>query len=235
MKTGQVQGPGDGTEPYLEVDCWTPWQYYVPQEELERYYSDANALMMKLERMPPAVRARLERIEIRCPVKGCLLATIYCMPRRPTVKELEHERRINRRRGASGLAPQPQVSQPSHYFYVGRTAGGTQVYDLVDRPFDSIECSYGCTLYWRAGCRHGTASIDHAYIYDMFSIAGRWHHFLETEEEAVAGLPERLRPFWGKRVFHPEPSAWHRKKRQPSPVSLSVRSEKSAPVLRKGV
>ena len=214
MKTGQVQYPGDGTGPHLEIDCWTPWQYYVPEEELEPYYRDANALMMKLERMPPAVRARLERIEIRCPVKGCLLATVYCMPRRPTAEELERERRINRRRDPSGPVPNSQFSQPSSYFYVGRTAGGTQVYDLVDHPFDSIECSYGCILYWRAGCRHGTASIDHAYILDMFGIAGRWHHFLETEEKAVAGLPEYLRPFWGKRVFHPEPSAWHPKKRQ---------------------
>ena len=39
---------------------------------------------------------------------------------------------------------------------------------------------------------------------DMFSIAERWHHMQETEERAVAGLPEHLKPFWGKRVFHPE-------------------------------
>ena len=85
MKTGEVQDPGDGTEPYLEVDGWTPWLYHAPEDEIERYYSTTNALMMKLERMPPAVRARLERIEIRCPVKGCLLATFYRIPRRPTV------------------------------------------------------------------------------------------------------------------------------------------------------
>jgi hypothetical protein len=235
MKTGQVQDPGDGAEPYLEIDCWTPWQYHVPEEELEPYYRDANALMMKLERMPPAVRARLKQIEIRCPVKGCLLATVYWIPRRPTTEELEHERRINRQRGATGLASKPQASQPSYCLYVGRTTGGTQVYDLVDHRFDSIECSYGCILYWRAGCRHGTALLDHAYIYDMFGIAGRWHHFRETEEEAVAQLPEHLRLFWGKRVFHPEPSAWRPKKRRAHPVPSSQRSQKGAPVLRKGV
>ena len=136
MKTGQVQDPGDGAEPYLEIDCWTPWQYHVPEEELEPYYRDANALMMKLERMPPAVRARLKQIEIRCPVKGCLLATVYWIPRRPTTEELEHERRINRQRGATGLASKPQASQPSYCLYVGRTTGGTQVYNLVDHRFD---------------------------------------------------------------------------------------------------
>jgi len=203
----------------------------VPKEELEPYYKAANALMMKLERMPAAVRARLERIEIRCPVKGCLLATVYSMPRRPTTEELEHERRVSRLQGASSWP----ASQPVLYLYVGRTAGGTQVYDIVDYPFDSVECSNACILYWRAGCRHGTASIKHADIYDMFAIAGRWHHALETEEAAAARLPEYLRAFWGKRVFHPEPSAWHAKKRQPRPVSSLPRSEKGAPVLRKGV
>jgi hypothetical protein len=211
MKTGRVQDPGDGSESYLEVDCWTPWQYYVPEEELEPYYRDVNGLMMKLERMPPGVRARLERVEIRCPVKGCLLAAVYCVPRRPTSTELEHERRVNRRRERSDPGSKPQVTQPSQYLYVGRTAGGAEVYDLVDYTFPSIECTSGCILYWRAGCRHGTASISHAYIYDMFSIAGCWRHSSETEEDAITGLPEHLRPFWGKRVFHPEPSAWHPK------------------------
>ncbi len=72
MKTGQIHDPGNGDDPYLEIDCWTPWQYYVPEEELEKYYKDANALMMRLERMPSAARAKLKQIEIRCPVKGCL-------------------------------------------------------------------------------------------------------------------------------------------------------------------
>ena len=39
MKTGAVQDPGNGAEPYLEIDGWTPWQYYVPEDELERYYT----------------------------------------------------------------------------------------------------------------------------------------------------------------------------------------------------
>jgi len=73
MKTVGVRESDDGAGQCLEIDGWTPWQYYVPEEELEPYYRDANALMMKLE-----------RIEVRCPVKGCLLATLYWMPRRPT-------------------------------------------------------------------------------------------------------------------------------------------------------
>ena len=215
MKTGAVQDPGSGAEPYLETDGWTPWQYYVPEAELEKYYSDTNALMMKLERMPPAVRARLERIEVRCPVKGCLLATVYSMPQRPTAREIERHRRERPLMEANGLPPELlRFTQPVLYLYVGRTAASTQVYDIVDYPFDSVECSYACILYWRAGCRHGTASINHADILEMFAIAGRWHHMLQTEEAAAAHLPEHLRPFWGKRVFHPEPAAWHPKKRR---------------------
>jgi hypothetical protein len=136
MKTGQVQDPGDGIEPHLEVDGWTPWQYYVPEAELEPYYRDANALMMKLERMPPAVRARLKQIEIRCPVKGCLLATVYWIPRRPTAGELEHERRQRPLRAAHGQPAQPRVPQPGHFFYVGSTASGTEVYDILNYLFD---------------------------------------------------------------------------------------------------
>ena len=229
MKTGQVQDPGDGTGPYLEVDGWTPWQYYVPEEELEPYYRDANALMMKLERMPPAVRARLEHIEIRCPVKGCLLATVYWMTRRPTAEELEYERRDRPLRVAAGLPA--RVTQPGHFLYVGRTAGGTEVYDILNylHEYPSKEwpgrlSPRGCILYWRAGCRHGTASIDHAYIYDMFSLAQRGHGSAVTEEEAVAKLPRRLRPFWGKHVFRPESSAWRAKAQRRRPVSSSQRS-----------
>ena len=80
MKTGAVQDPGNCAAAYLEVGGWTPWLYHAPEDEIERYYSAANALMMKLERMPPAVQARLKRIDTRCPVKGCLLATLYRIP-----------------------------------------------------------------------------------------------------------------------------------------------------------
>jgi hypothetical protein len=224
MKTGHVQDPGDGTGPYLEVDSWTPWQYYVPDQELQPYYRDANTLMMKLERMPPAVRAPLEHIEIRCPVKGCLLATVYWMTRRPTVEELEYERRDRPLRVAAGLPA--RITSPGYFFYVGRTAGGTEVYDILNylheypsREWPGRLSPRGCILYWQAGCRHGTASIDHAYIYDMFSLARRGHGPAVTEEEAVAKLPGHLRPFWGKRVFRPESSAWRAKKQRHRPVS----------------
>jgi hypothetical protein len=60
---------------------------------------------------------------------------------------------------------------------------------------------------------------------ELFSLTHRLHHLSETEEEAYAALPERLRPFWGKRVFHPEPAAWHPRKRQhpyPRPLQVSA-------------
>ena len=220
MKTGEVREHEDGT-PYLEADGWTPWLYHAPENELERYYQTANALMMKLERMPPAVRVRLKRIEIRCPVKGCLLATVYWMSRRPTAEELEHWRRNNVRRAAHGQPLDPHTPGSNYYFYVGRTVGGSEVYDILFYGFSrtSKDKARGCTCcriaYWRAGCRHGTASLDRQFMGGMFSIAERVHNFAFTEEQAVARLPEHLRPFWGKRVFHPEPAAWHPKAQRP--------------------
>ncbi len=222
MKTGEVQDPGNGSAPYLEIDGWTPWQYHAPEDELESYYRTANALMMKLERMPPAVRARLKRIEIRCPLKGCLLATLYWLPRRPTVEELEDHRRRNTLQGAGDAQTYSQFPITGNYLYVGRTADGTEVYDIPFYGFSSTpkDQARGCTccriVYWRAGCRHGTASLDRHRIHDMFGLAERSHHMMETEEEAVARLPEHLQPSWGKRVFHPEPAAWHPKKRRRS-------------------
>jgi hypothetical protein len=233
MKTGEVQDTGDGAEPHLEVDGWTPWLYHAPEDELERYYSTANALMMKLERMPPAVRARLKQIEIRCPVKGCLLATVYWIPRRPTTEDLEHHRRFMNTVQALG-GPKTLAPEVGTYFYVGRTAAGTEVYDIPFYGFSRTprDKARGCTccrmVYWRAGCCHGTASLERNAMLDKFSLADRRHRPWETEEEAFAKLPEQLRPFWGKRVFHPEPSAWHPKKRQrtsnrqdPSPPRIS--------------
>ncbi len=217
MKTGEAQDRGDG-ELYLEVDGWTPWQYYVSDEALEPYYHLVNGLMTKLDRMPPAVRARLKRVEIRCPVKGCLLATVYWMPSRPTAKDLEDYRRSNALRAAHGQPPAREMPQPGRFLYVGRTAGGTEVYDVVSYLFGDL-CPNSISLYWRAGCRHGTATIGRGEAEEMFGLAERWHHMLETEDQAVARLPEPKRAFWGKRVFHPEPAAWHPKKRQTTPVS----------------
>ncbi len=237
MKTGEVQVHGEGAEPYLEVDGWTPWLYHAPGDEVERYYSSANALMMKLERMPPAVRARLKHIEIRCPVKGCLLATFYRVPRKPTAEQVEdYRRRSNTTQGADG-APS-RLPDIGDWLYVGRTTGGTEVYDIPFYGFSRTpkdEALGSCTccrmVYWRAGCRHGTATLERNAMLDKFSLAERWHYLWETEEEAFARLPEDLRRFWGKRVFRPEPSMWHPKKRLHTSNRQDLRSPRnSAPL-----
>lgn len=220
MKTDEVQIRGVGTETHVKADGWTPWLYHAPEDEVERYYTVTNALMMKLERMPPAVRARLKHIEIRCPVKGCLLATFYRIPRKPTAEELEdHRRRANTAQGADKAMSQlPDIGD---WLYVGRTSGGAEVYDIPfygfsRTPKDEVlgRCTCCRMVYWRAGCRHGTATLERNAMLDKFSLAERWHYLWETEEEAFARLPEDLQRFWGKRVFHPEPSAWHPKQRQ---------------------
>ena len=165
MKTGEVQDPGNGAAAYLETDGWTPWLYHAHEEEVDRCHSAANAMMMKVERMPPAVRARLDRIEIRCPVKGCLLATVYWIPRRPTAEEIEHHQRLYDIPPPSGTGPQMHslFRQARDALYVGRTSAGTEVYDILTYGFphtwkDEVRgCSCCRVVYWRAGCRHGTA------------------------------------------------------------------------------
>jgi|SRR5450755_1194662 hypothetical protein len=221
MKTVGVRETADGTGQYLECDGWSPWEYHLPEGEFERYFQATNALMMKLERMPPAVRGRLEQIEIRCPAKGCHLASLYWIPRRPTAEEVEHHLRLRRIRDPQGRqiysSPVPRAGD---YLYVGRTSSGTEVYDLLHFGFEPTEKdeARGCTccriLYWRAGCRHGTATIDRVAILDMFSVARRALGPMQTEEQEVASLPAHLRKSWGRRVFHPAPQAWHPRKRR---------------------
>jgi hypothetical protein len=230
MKTGLVSDLGDGGEPYLEDGCWTPWLYHAPEDEIEQYYEAASALMMKLERMPAAVRARLDQIEFRCPPKGCLLAKLYWMPRRPTAEEIMDHRRRNLPQNPDQAST--QFPERGTYFYVGRTAGGTEVYDIAFYGFSRTpkDAVHGCTccrmVYWRAGCRHGTASLERNAMLSKFSLAKRRHLLWESEEEALAKLPEHEKTLWGKRVFHPEPSAWHPKKRQGTGNGLALRSSR---------
>jgi hypothetical protein len=220
LKTGEVQDPGDGTDQYLDCHGWTPWWYYASSdEELAQYYKDTNALMVRLDRMSPAVRRRQKRIDVRCPDKGCRLAAVYWIPRRPTAWELDDYKRMLALRDANGQPVYEKPYQPGHYLYVGRTPGGAEVYDILNYLFGPSpkDERYGCAchrmLYWRAGCRHGTATLVRESLYDMFFIADRLLGPLQNEEQAIAQLPDHLRPFWGKRVFHPEPAAWHPRKR----------------------
>lgn len=130
------------------MDGWTAWLYHAPEDEIERYYSAANTLMMKLERMPAAARARLRRIEIRCPVTGCLLATLYRIPCRPTAEDMERHRRLTRFHDANGAKERPQqLPDIGTYFYLGRTPGGVQVYDIPFYGFSSTpkDKARGCT------------------------------------------------------------------------------------------
>ena len=216
LKQGRITEPDADEDSILDFLAWSPWQYHMYEDEFVEYWTAANAIMKKLERMPPAVRSKLKRIDIRCPARGCKLATVYQVPCRPTAEDIEHHRR-HAMRDADGKPKYPLA--PVDYFYVGRTAGGSDVYDILNYASsrtwkDKVRgCSCCRIIYWRSGCRHGTASIDREAIYDMFGLADRLVHFHTTEEKTVAGLPDDLRPFWGKRVFHPGHAAWHPKKR----------------------
>jgi hypothetical protein len=62
---------------------------------------------------------------------------------------------------------------------------------------------------------------------ELFFVADRHHTSRETEEEAIDSLPVHLRPFWGKRVFHPEPAAWHAKQTQRRLIKLPPTSDRA--------
>ena len=179
MKTGEVKDPGDGTDHYLDCDGWTPWLYYDPSdEELERYYTDTNALMMRLERMPPAVHRRQKRIDLRCPAKGCRLAAVYWLPRRPTAWEIEDDRRrlaIESEWASRVLEALPAWPLPLRGAHPWRCRGvrhpQLRLRAFAEGSRSGSECHR--RLYWRAGCRHGTATVERASIYDMFFIADR--------------------------------------------------------------
>jgi hypothetical protein len=125
-----------------------------------------------------------------------------------------------------------QFPQLGTYFYVGRTAGGTEVYDIAFYGFSRTfkDAARGCTccrmVYWRAGCRHGTASLERNAMLSNFGLADRRHLLWETREEAFAKLPEHEKTLWGKRVFHPEPSAWHPKNSQGTSNGLALQSSR---------
>lgn len=225
VKTGTVKSvrDGDGTlVDVLETDGWSPWEYHLPEEMFDAYHRAADSIMTRLERMPLAVRRRLDQVAVRCPIKGCLLATIYEIRRRATPEErqrnIEMAERLSRL-GVGGARPAlSDVNTEPVYFYVGRTTGRTEVYDILNYPAphtakdDARGCSCCRILYWRAGCRHGTATLARNRMYELFSIAHRVCGPRQSEQEAVSSLPEHDAKMWGKRTFHPDPKEWHPKR-----------------------
>jgi hypothetical protein len=115
------------------------------------------------------------------------------MPSRPTTKDLEDYRRGNALRVAMGNHQIAECHSRAYTSTWGAPLVARRVYDVVNYLFGDL-CPNSVSLYWRAGCRHGTATISHGWAEEMFSLAGRWHNMLQTEEQAVARLPERCGP-----------------------------------------
>jgi hypothetical protein len=188
------EGPRVGPDGAVaDDDGWyadSVWEYHLRPDELPHYHAEAARYINRLLRIPPAARKRLKQVTIRCPVKGCLLATVYEFSRFATAEDVAAGR-------DGGI----------QYLYVGQTPAGTKVWDLLN-----YACACNQVLYWRAGCRCGFASLCRVRMMDLFFVADRVCLRNQTEAEAIAVLPEHLRRFWGKRVFHPDPAAWHAKK-----------------------
>jgi hypothetical protein len=204
----QYDGPQVGPSGDILNDGWyadSVWEYHLRPDQLPQYHAEAARCINRLLRIPPAARKRLRQVTIRCPSRGCLLATIYEFPTFTTTEDI-----------ANGL------DGGIRYLYVGHTPAGTEVWDLLN-----YACACNQALYWRAGCRCGSASMDRIWMEELFLIADRWHRHNETEIQAIAALPEDLRRFWGKRVFHPEPEAWHAKKPRSRLLPLKPNSNRA--------
>ena len=77
MKTGEVQDPGTGAEPYLETNGWTPWLYHAPEDEIERYYSLYAATALA-RASPCSMPCWIVRSLIRVPIASEHLAAAGC-------------------------------------------------------------------------------------------------------------------------------------------------------------
>ena len=158
--------------------------------------------MMKLERMPPAVRARLKHIEIRCPVKGCLLATFYRIPRSQQPKSLRIPARSNTTQGAdeatecgcldTGTGSTWAVPRAAPRF----TTSPSTAFPVPPRKRPSVVVRAAA---WSTG-GPGAATAPPRWNVTRCSISSPspsdgitpW----ETEEEEFARLPEDLQRFW---------------------------------------
>ena len=110
---------------------------YRPDVDRDTYVAVASKYVDRLLRTPPTARRKLEQIAIRCPLKGCLLATIYEFPIFRTAEELAA--------GNHG---------GTYYLYVGRRPAGNQSWDILN-----FYCACDQILYQRAACRCGTCLL----------------------------------------------------------------------------
>lgn len=191
MKLGAFTDPEDG----LVKEGWfadSVWQYHLRPDQLPAYQNELVRYIKRLLRIPVPARKRLKQVSIRCPAKGCLLATVYEFPMLTTAEDT-----AGRRDGGV------------RYLFVGRTPAGTELWELLN-----YACACNQVLYWRAGCRCGTATLCRSGMQELFWTADRICPPGRTEAEEIASLPKHVQRFWGKRVFHPDPEQWHAKRDQ---------------------
>ncbi|MGW0430945.1 hypothetical protein ACWDV4_00115 [Micromonospora sp. NPDC003197] len=124
----------------------------------------------------------MREYEIRCPVNGCSLAEVVRLP---------------------------LTVGGYRYLFLGYKLKYKTSPGFLNWVF-SDDWS-GPMVWWPAGCRHGQAKLERAWMLDVLAFIHGWHGPLESVEEFRAHASETVRRGLARRVFHPEPVVWRPK------------------------
>jgi hypothetical protein len=150
--------------------------------EQEFYITQSEAASLWFELLPARAKRELTVLQVRCPVKGCLIAEIFGI-----------------RRKDGGV----------RFLFHGKTSAYEVRNRILNWGF-SNDWS-GPPVWFPVGCRHGHAKLERAWLLDLVDLVREWHHSLDTVEEPRAKVPEAERRGIRRRTFHPKPQAWRGK------------------------
>jgi hypothetical protein len=151
--------------------------------EQEFYVIQSESADEWLRKLHPSVHAQLWIMEIRCPVKGCLLGQVFRIPLK---------------------------DDGERFLFVGSTLARGPQARILNWGF-SDDWS-GPPVWFPVTCRHGQAKLERAWLLDLVGLVRGWHHALETIEEVRRKAPVAEQRGIRRRVFHPKPEVWRGKR-----------------------
>jgi len=150
--------------------------------EQQFYWDQSEAAVRWLDSLPDRAYTELHVLEVRCPVKGCLIGQVYGYP---------------------------IMGGGERFLFLGVTSVGARRGGILNWAFS--DDWHGPPVWFPVGCRHGHAKLELAWLLDLVGLVQGWHHMSETVEEARAKAPEAEQRGIRRRVFHPKPEVWRGK------------------------
>ncbi len=160
-----------GAEMYQAALDRLPSARREAQAELDR-------LCAALDRLTPPARRRLSVLQVRCPLRGCDLGSVYEMALR---------------------------GGGHRYVLRGRTSGGKKKNGLLNWAYPD---SFYAPVFYVTGCSHGMAKLGRGWLLDCVGSVRGWRREGETEEQFVSSLPPAMAQGRASRVFHPDGASW---------------------------